>query len=53
MICAKGSLPRGRRAITGRALYEGALDFRKAQAAADKATEKPAAVPPVRPPAKE
>ena len=38
-------------AITGRALYEGKLDFKKAQAAADKATEKPAAVhPPSRPP---
>ena len=33
-------------AIAGRALYEGAIDFRKAQAAADKATEKPAAPPP-------
>ena len=29
-------------AITGRALYQGALDFRKAQAAADKLTDKPA-----------
>jgi phosphoribosylformimino-5-aminoimidazole carboxamide ribotide isomerase len=35
-------------AITGRALYEGALDFKKAQAAADKATEKPAAKPSAR-----
>jgi phosphoribosylformimino-5-aminoimidazole carboxamide ribotide isomerase len=32
-------------AIAGRALYEGAIDFKKAQAAADKATEKPAAAP--------
>ncbi|HEY8068854.1 MAG TPA: 1-(5-phosphoribosyl)-5-[(5-phosphoribosylamino)methylideneamino]imidazole-4-carboxamide isomerase [Burkholderiales bacterium] len=39
-------------AITGRALYEGALDFRKAQAAADKATEKPAAASSAKPPAK-
>jgi len=30
-------------AIAGRALYEGAIEFKKAQAAADKATEKPAA----------
>ena len=30
-------------AITGRALYEGVLDFKMAQAAADQATEKPAA----------
>ena len=28
--------------IAGRALYEGAIEFKKAQAAADKATEKPA-----------
>jgi phosphoribosylformimino-5-aminoimidazole carboxamide ribotide isomerase len=32
--------------IAGRALYEGAIDFKKAQAAADKATEKPAPKPP-------
>jgi phosphoribosylformimino-5-aminoimidazole carboxamide ribotide isomerase len=43
-ICAK-LMPEGVvGAIAGRALYEGALDFRKAQAAADKAAEKPAAV---------
>ena len=30
------------------AVYEGALDFKKAQAAADKATEKPAAKPPTK-----
>jgi phosphoribosylformimino-5-aminoimidazole carboxamide ribotide isomerase len=40
-------------AIAGRALYEGAIDFKKAQAAADKATEKPAAVVPPKPAAKE
>ena len=34
-------------AIAGRALYEGAIDFRKAQAAADKATEKAVVPPPV------
>ena len=27
--------------ITGRAIYEGTIDFKKAQAAADKATERP------------
>ena len=32
-------------AIAGRALYEGAIDFRKAQAAADKSAEKTAAPP--------
>jgi len=52
-ICAKLAPEGVVGAITGRALYEGVLDFRKAQAAADKATEKPAAVPPARPPAKE
>jgi len=35
-------------AITGRALYEGVLDFRKAQAAADKLTETPAGSPPAK-----
>jgi phosphoribosylformimino-5-aminoimidazole carboxamide ribotide isomerase len=35
-------------AIAGRALYDGAFDFKKAQAAASKATEKPAAVPPAK-----
>ena len=35
--------------IAGRALYEGAIDFKKAQAAADKATEKPAAAAPGKP----
>jgi phosphoribosylformimino-5-aminoimidazole carboxamide ribotide isomerase len=41
-ICAK-LVPEGVvGAIAGRALYEGAIDFKKAQAAADKATEKPA-----------
>jgi len=38
-------------AIAGRALYEGAIDFKKAQATADKATEKPAAAA-AKPPAK-
>src|SRR5512139_93323 len=39
-ICAK-LVPEGViGAIAGRALYEGAIDFKKAQAAADKATEK-------------
>ena len=52
-ICAKLAQEGVIGAITGRALYEGALDFKKAQAAADKATEKPTAVPPARPPAKE
>jgi phosphoribosylformimino-5-aminoimidazole carboxamide ribotide isomerase len=33
-------------AIAGRALYEGAIDFKKAQAAADKSAEKSAAKPP-------
>jgi len=48
-ICAK-LVPEGViGAIAGRALYEGAIDFRKAQAAADKSVEKTAA----RPPAKE
>ena len=37
-------------AIAGRALYEGAIEFKKAQAAADKATEKPA--PAAKPPGK-
>jgi len=47
-ICAK-LFPEGVvGAISGRALYEGALDFRKAQAAADKAIEKPAAGPSAR-----
>ena len=42
-ICAK-LFPEGVvGAIAGRALYEGKLDFRQAQAAADKATGKPAA----------
>ena len=42
-ICAK-LVPEGViGAIAGRALYEGAIEFKKAQAAADKATEKPAA----------
>ena len=51
-ICAK-LFPEGViGAIAGRALYEGAIDFKKAQAAADKATEKPAAVVPPKPPAK-
>src|SRR5258708_4147061 len=51
-ICAK-LVPEGViGAIAGRALYEGAIDFKKAQAAADKATEKPAAVVPPKPPAK-
>ncbi|MSQ62737.1 MAG: 1-(5-phosphoribosyl)-5-[(5-phosphoribosylamino)methylideneamino]imidazole-4-carboxamide isomerase [Betaproteobacteria bacterium] len=53
VICAKLAPEGVVGAITGRALYEGALDFKKAQAAADKATEKPAAMPPARPPAKE
>jgi phosphoribosylformimino-5-aminoimidazole carboxamide ribotide isomerase len=44
-ICAK-LVPEGVvGAIAGRALYEGAIEFKKAQAAADKATEKPAAPP--------
>ena len=44
-ICAK-LVPEGVvGAIAGRALYEGAIDFKKAQAAADKATEKPAQTP--------
>jgi phosphoribosylformimino-5-aminoimidazole carboxamide ribotide isomerase len=44
-ICAK-LVPEGViGAIAGRALYEGAIDFKKVQAAADKATEKPA-IPP-------
>ena len=45
-ICAK-LVPEGViGAIAGRALYEGAIDFRKAQAAADKSVEKTAAKPP-------
>jgi phosphoribosylformimino-5-aminoimidazole carboxamide ribotide isomerase len=45
-ICAK-LVPEGViGAIAGRALYEGAIDFKKAQAAADKATEKAVAPPP-------
>src|SRR5262245_29331645 len=45
-ICAK-LVPEGVvGAIAGRALYEGAIEFKKAQAAADKATEKPAPGPP-------
>jgi len=41
-VCAK-LVPEGViGAIAGRALYEGAIEFKKAQAAADKATEKPA-----------
>ena len=52
-ICAKLAPEGVIGAITGRALYEGTLDFKKAQAAADKAMEKPSAVPPARPPAKE
>mgnify|MGYP001577978870 CR=1 FL=1 len=40
-VCAK-LVPEGVvGAITGRALYEGALDFKKAQAAADKAAKEP------------
>ena len=39
-------------AITGRALYEGALEFKKAQAAADKAMEKPAGQPSDKPSSK-
>ncbi len=35
-------------AIAGRALYDGAFEFKKAQAAASKATEKPAAPPPAK-----
>ena len=41
MVCAT-LMPEGViGAITGRALYEGKIDFKKAQAAADKATAKP------------
>ncbi len=42
-ICAKLAPEGVIGAIAGRALYEGAIEFKKAQAAADKATEKPAA----------
>jgi phosphoribosylformimino-5-aminoimidazole carboxamide ribotide isomerase len=41
-VCAKLFAEGVIGAIAGRALYEGALDFRKAQAAADKATGKEA-----------
>jgi len=45
-ICAK-LVPEGViGAIAGRALYEGAIEFRKAQAAADKPAGKTAAKPP-------
>ena len=44
-ICAKLAPEGVVGAITGRALYEGALEFKKAQAAADKAMEKPAGQP--------
>ena len=47
-ICAKLAPEGVVGAITGRALYEGALDFKKAQAAADKATEATAAKPPAK-----
>jgi phosphoribosylformimino-5-aminoimidazole carboxamide ribotide isomerase len=44
-ICAK-LVPEGVvGAIAGRALYEGAIDFKKAQTTADKATEKPTPAP--------
>jgi phosphoribosylformimino-5-aminoimidazole carboxamide ribotide isomerase len=45
-ICAKLGPEGVIGAIAGRALYEGAIDFRKAQAAADKATEKAVPAPP-------
>jgi phosphoribosylformimino-5-aminoimidazole carboxamide ribotide isomerase len=45
-ICAKLEPEGVIGAIAGRALYEGAIDFKKAQAAADKATEKTAPKPP-------